>query len=156
MNEKISRLITNISLISSLVFVGIQIKQNTTIAKSQIMAMEAEISQNYYLAIIDAELLSNAYTKMYANEELNSNETRQLNWHSYANFSSSNYKYWQFKNGMIDASEWIRKKKSIKWQFNVNQAYREAWSKMKFNFDPEFIEEFEKIVNDDSINLNFD
>ena len=156
MNEKISRLITNISLISSLVFVGIQIKQNTTIAKSQIMAMEAEISQNYYLAIIDAELLSNAYTKMYANEELNSNETRQLNWHSYANFSSSNYKYWQFKNGMIDESEWIRKKKSIKWQFNVNQAYREAWSKMKFNFDPEFIEEFEKIVNDDSINLNFD
>ena len=156
MNEKISRLITNISLISSLVFVGIQIKQNTTIAKSQIMAMEAEISQNYYLAIIDAELLSNAYTKMYANEELNSNETRQLNWHSYANFSSSNYKYWQFKNGMIDESEWIRKKKSIKWQFNVNQVYREAWSKMKFNFDPEFIEEFEKIVNDDSINLNFD
>ena len=156
MNEKISRLITNISLISSLVFVGIQIKQNTTIAKSQIMAMEAEISQNYYLAIIDAELLSNAYTKMYANEELNSNETRQLNWHSYANFSSSNYKYWQFKNGMIDESEWIRKKKSIKWQFNVNQAYREAWSKMKFNFDPEFIDEFEKIVNDDSINLNFD
>ena len=156
MNKKISRLITNISLISSLVFVGIQIKQNTTIAKSQIMAMEAEISQNYYLAIIDAELLSNAYTKMYANEELNSNETRQLNWHSYANFSSSNYKYWQFKNGMIDESEWIRKKKSIKWQFNVNQAYREAWSKMKFNFDPEFIEEFEKIVNDDSINLNFD
>ena len=156
MNEKISRLITNISLISSLVFVGIQIKQNTTIAKSQIMAMEAEISQNYYLAIIDAELLSNAYTKMYANEELNSNETRQLNWHSYANFSSSNYKYWQFKNGMIDESEWIRKKKSIKWQFNVNQAYREAWSKMKFNFDPEFIEEFEEIVNDDSINLNFD
>ena len=77
MNEKISRLITNISLISSLVFVGIQIKQNTTIAKSQKMAMEAEISQNYYLAIIDAELLSNAYTKMYANEELNSNETRQ-------------------------------------------------------------------------------
>ena len=156
MNKKISRLITNISLISSLVFVGIQIKQNTTIAKSQIMAMEAEISQNYYLAIIDAELLSNAYTKMYANEELNSNETRQLNWHSYANFSSSNYKYWQYKNGMIDESEWIRKKKSIKWQFNVNQVYREAWSKMKFNFDPEFIEEFEKIVNDDSINLNFD
>ena len=156
MNEKISRLITNISLISSLVFVGIQIKQNTTIAKSQIMAMEAEISQNYYLAIIDAELLSNAYTKMYANEGLNSNETRQLNWHSYANFSSSNYKYWQYKNGMIDESEWDRKKKSIKWQFNVNQAYREAWSKMKFNFDPEFIDEFEKIVNDDSINLNFD
>ena len=156
MNKKISRLITNISLISSLVFVGIQIKQNTTIAKSQIMAMEAEISQNYYLAIIDAELLSNAYTKMYANEELNSNETRQLNWHSYANFSSSNYKYWQYKNGMIDESEWIRKKKSIKWQFSVNQVYREAWSKMKFNFDPEFIEEFEKIVNDDSINLNFD
>ena len=61
------------------------------------MAMEAEISQNYYLAIIDAELLSNAYTKMYANEELNSNETKQLNWHSYAKFSSSNYKYWQFK-----------------------------------------------------------
>ena len=156
MDEKISRLSTNISLICSLIFVGIQIKQNTTIAKSQIMAMEAEISQNYYLAIIDAELLSNAYTKMYANEDLNSNETRQLNWHSYANFSSSNYKYWQFKNGMIDESEWIRKKKSIKWQFNVNQAYREAWSKMKFNFDPEFIEEFEKIVNDDSINLNFD
>ena len=118
--------------------------------------MEAEISQNYNLAIIDAELLSNAYTKMYSNDDLNSNETRQLNWHSYANFLSSNYKYWQYKNDMIDESEWDRKKKSIKWQFNVNQAYREAWSKMKFNFDPEFIEEFEKIVNDDSINLNFD
>ena len=155
MNEKISRLITNISLISSLVFVGIQIKQNTTIAKSQIMAMEAEISQNYYLAIIDAELLTNAYTKMYANEELNSNETRQLNWHSYANFSSSNYKYWQFKNGMIDESEWMRKKKSIKWQFEVNQAYR-AWSNMKFNFDTDFIEEFEKTVNENSIALKLE
>ena len=156
MNEKISRLITNISLIGSLIFVGIQIKQNTTIAKSQIMAMEAEIAQNYYLAIIDAELLSNAYTKMYANEDLNSNETRQLNWHSYANFSNSNYKYWQYKNGMIDESEWIRKKKSIKWQFEVNRAYREAWSNMKFNFDPQFIEEFEKIVSDKSIVFNDD
>ena len=147
MNEKISKLITNISLIGSLIFVGIQIKQNTTIAKSQIMAMEAEIAQNYYLAIIDAELLTQAYSKMYANEELSPNEIRQLNWHSYANFSSTNYKYWQFKNGMIDESEWIRKKKSIKWQFEINQAYREAWSKMKFNFDPEFIDEFEKTIN---------
>ena len=156
MNEKISKLVTNISLIGSLIFVGIQIRQNTMIAKSQIMAMEAETSQNYYLSIIDAELLTKAYTKMYANEELNPNEIRQLNWHSYANFSSSNYKYWQHKNGMIDESEWVRKKKSIKWQFEVNRAYREAWSNMKFNFDTEFIEEFEKIVNDDSINLNFD
>ena len=156
MNEKISKLVTNISLIGSLIFVGIQIRQNTMIAKSQIMAMEAETSQNYYLSIIDAELLTKAYTKMYANEELNPNEIRQLNWHSYANFSSSNYKYWQYKNGMIDESEWFRKKKSIKWQFEVNRAYREAWSNMKFNFDTEFIEEFEKIVDDDSINLNFD
>ena len=156
MNEKISRLITNISLIGSLIFVGIQIKQNTMIAKSQIMAMEAEISQNYYLSIIDAELLTNAYTKMYANIELNPNEIRQLNWHSYANFSSSNFKYWQYKNGMIDESEWMRKKKSIKWQFEVNQAYREAWTKMKFNFDTEFIEEFEKTVNDNSITLKLE
>ena len=156
MNEKISRLITNISLIGSLIFVGIQIKQNTMIAKSQIMAMEAEISQNYYLSIIDAELLTNAYTKMYANNELNPNEIRQLNWHSYANFSSSNFKYWQYKNGMIDESEWMRKKKSIKWQFEVNQAYREAWSNMKFNFDTDFIEEFEKTVNENSIALKLE
>jgi len=156
MNGKISRLITNISLIGSLIFVGIQIKQNTMIAKSQIMAMEAEISQNYYLSIIDAELLTNAYTKMYANIELNPNEIRQLNWHSYANFSSSNFKYWQYKNSMIDESEWMRKKKSIKWQFEVNQVYREAWTKMKFNFDTEFIEEFEKTVNDNSITLKLE
>ena len=83
MNEKISRLITNISLIGSLMEL---IKQ---IAKSQIMAMEADDG------IIDAELLTQAYSKMYANEDLNSNETRQLNWHSYANFCT-NYKYWQF------------------------------------------------------------
>ena len=156
MNEKISRLITNISLIGSLIFVGIQIKQNTTIAKSQIMAMEAEISQNYYLSIIDAEILTKAYTKMYENKELNPNEIRQLNWHSYANFSSSNYKYWQYQNGMIDESEWMRKKKSIKWQFEVNQAYREAWSNMKFNFDTDFIEEFEKTVNENSIDLKLE
>ena len=156
MNEKISRLITNISLIGSLIFVGIQIKQNTTIAKSQIMAMEAEISQNYYLSIIDAEILTKAYTKMYENKELNPNEIRQLNWHSYANFSSSNYKYWQYQNGMIDESEWMRKKKSIKWQFEVNQAYREAWSNMKFNFDTDFIEEFEKTVNENSIALKLE
>ena len=156
MNEKISKLVTNISLIGSLIFVGIQIKQNTMIAKSQIMAMEAEISQNYYLSIIDAELLTKAYTKMYANKELNMNEIRQLNWHSYANFSSSNYKYWQYKNGMIDESEWVRKKKSIKWQFDVNQAYREAWAKMKFNFDTEFIKEFENTVNDNSNTLDID
>lgn len=120
------------------------------------MAIEAEIAQDYYLAIIDAKLLTQAYDKMYANENLNSSELRQLNWHSYANFSSANYKYWQYKNKMIDASEWIRKKKSIKWQYKVNQAYRNAWSKMKFNFDPEFIEEFEKTINDHSIILSND
>ena len=156
MSEKISKWVSNISLIGSLIFVGIQIHQNTKIAKSQIMAIEAEIAQDYYLAIIDAKLLTQAYDKMYANENLNSSELRQLNWHSYANFSSANYKYWQYKNKMIDASEWIRKKKSIKWQYKVNQAYRNAWSKMKFNFDPEFIEEFEKTINDHSIILSND
>lgn len=37
--KKTSIVITNLSLIGSLIFVGIQINQNTKIAKSQIMAM---------------------------------------------------------------------------------------------------------------------
>ena len=54
------------------------------------MAMEAEIAQNYYLAIMNAEKLLNIH-KMYANERIKPSEIRQLNWHSYANFSSTNY-----------------------------------------------------------------
>ena len=32
------------------------------------------------------------------------------------------------KNGMIDESEWIRKRNQIN-EFNANKPYREAWSK---------------------------
>ena len=46
---------------------------------------------------------------------------------------------------MIDESRSLEK--IINGNLEINQAYR-SWSQMKFNFDPEFIDEFEKTIND--------
>lgn len=149
MNEKlqeyalIAEIIGGVAIVASLIFVGVQLKQNTLATQGN--------TRNELIAADLTVLLSPYSTEgnMYLRSPDDISELQVIEGVVYltALLRTREFVWLQYRYGLLDAETWQAYLSGIRANFNFPRA-RMYWEMSKGGFDPEFVAEIDKYLVD--------
>ena len=105
-NQSFINTLTAISLVISLVFVAIQTNQSNHLAKATVRQTINDNDIDFLKSYLDPEVVPKANHKLIMGHELSEYEKQQIIWQQHINFRIFDNGYYQYKNGLLDESEW--------------------------------------------------
>jgi hypothetical protein len=134
-----------IGLIGSLIFVGIEINQNTAAVRGATQQeVSYQISEFYKIGIENERMAYITYQAM--NGKISKNDLNETDYQRFLFLSMLGFRrvenvYLQYKNGFLDKVAFER----IGMRFYRTNLVREIWEERREAFDPDFVEFFEKL-----------
>ena len=143
----LAEVISAIAIVISLIFVGIQINQNTEQSRlDAIIGIKKETLIGGRAAIQSEESVS-AIRKLLNDEPLSSKEGLYISFMANDLFGVADIAFEQFQNGRLGEDDLIPSMSQISVFMNYERV-RTQWERVKTtNFQPDFIEYVEKYVN---------
>lgn len=99
-------LLANVGVIGGLVFLAVEIRQNTKVALAGTSNEITNQSLEYFAHGMDNEVIAEALYKRKNGIEISDFEADQLWRHQYFNFRVLQNIYVQYRNGLLERSEW--------------------------------------------------
>ena len=130
-----------LAIIGSLIFVGIEIRQNSLEIRASTHQSVSEQVTKLYLHIAGDERLSKLVSGMMDNDELNATDQLSLDFIVLTGLRRIENIYLQQLDGILSDKAFER----IGLEFYRAQYARQSWEKYKTNFDSAFIDFFEKL-----------
>ena len=134
-----------LAIIGSLIFVGIEIRQNTLQIRGSTHQSVSEQATKLYMKIAGDERLSKLVSEMMANDELrnelNATDQLSLDFIVLTGLRRIENIYLQQLDGILSDKAFER----IGLEYYQTQYARQSWEKHKTNFDSAFIDFFEKL-----------
>lgn len=145
----IGRALSAAGVVVSLVFVGLQLRDNTTAVRAQARQAIAERSANVIYSVAENPELARAFRLRWGDpvpgEHLSAFDSVQANWAMFGLVRHLENVYLQVQEGVIDRSaldtygfndnEWVQ-----------TQRFEEWWAGISSRFDQRFVAEFERIL----------
>lgn len=147
----ISQIIGVIAVILSLIFIGIQIKQNTNATRAAVRQSVASNDIAYLNTSLNSEILANANAKLADGEELTTAEREQLIWQQFVNFMIFETIHYHYQEGYVDKELWDRYQIIITGLLSNNIYAQKSWLKYKNAYTLSFITEIQRIVKNSNI-----
>jgi len=141
-NRKLFEIIGLLSIVGSLIFVGIEISQNTTAVRGATQqAVSSQVTEMY---TITAENERIAYVLGQSSLGISKAELSITDYVRFRAFVTIGLRrieniYLQFKNGLLSENAFDR----IGWDFYRSTLVREIWDDRKGHFEPDFVIFFE-------------
>jgi hypothetical protein len=150
----ISEIAGTIAVVVSLIYVGVQIKQNTTVARSTARQSVTELMVEAGSNMVQDSTLAAALLKNMKGEHLDDVERLRLLGH--ANISMRNFEniHYQFRTGMLTEEEWLGFKMNLGAVFEW-PLIRTYWENEKQFFSPVFQAEIDSILESAPQNPDF-
>ncbi len=135
-------------VIASLIFVGLQMKQDREIALSAISQARTEATMQAINDQMSNPYLMSAWAKIDDGnaEPLTSSERRAVmvyGQHTLYNFENIHY---QFTNGFVDEEHWTKARATLKMLFGSNEGVRESFEAAPENWRQSFRSAVEEIL----------
>ena len=144
-NRQIFEIIGLLSVIGSLIFVGIEINQNTSAVRGATQQeVSSQISEFYKIGIENERMAYITYQAMNGDitkDDLNDTDYQRFLFLSMMGFRRVENVYLQYKNGFLDKVAFDR----IGMAFYQTNLVREIWEARREAFDPDFAEFFEEL-----------
>ena len=143
-------LFANLGVLAGIVFLAIELKQNT---RATIAIASTELtnqSLEYFSLGMDNQVISRAQHKQSVGEELDSFESRQLRQHQYLNFRVFENAYLQYLRGFYDEGEWDRYRRIIGHLLTDNSPAIQMWNDKAGQWTVEFEAEVNAIWDQSS------
>ena len=137
-NQSFLNFITAFSLIVSLVLVSIQINQSNHLAKATVRQTINDNDIEYLKSYLDSKIVPLANHKLWTDQELSAYEKQQIVWQQHINFRIFDNGYYQYKNGLLDESEWNKYLSIIGTLINTNPYVLDMWGVYGSNFSDDF------------------
>ncbi|MGC6421697.1 MAG: hypothetical protein ACON47_05860 [Flavobacteriaceae bacterium] len=137
-NQKIINTLTAISLLVSLIFVAVQINQSNHLAKATVRQTINDNDVEFLKSYLDQTVVPIANYKLNTGDMLSDYEKQQIIWQQHINFRIFDNGYYQFKNGLLDESEWNKYLSIINTLLKVNPYVRVMWNTYGENFSKDF------------------
>ena len=140
-NEGVS-LIANIGVIASIVFLGLEMQQNTAMMKSQTRNSIVENQLTFYESIIDNYDFARIESEFRADPDIDPYPTGSLERFQYALYVASQLRMWenefyQYQIGLFDSDEF--EARTNLWRVNINHPQKLAsWRISENNYAPDF------------------
>lgn len=146
-------LVGAIASIVLLVYIAIQIRQNSRTLEHNTRATEAATrqaftsqDQAYLSSSIDPTVLAVAVDKLERGEALSSLERSQLIARQHVNFRVFESAFSQFTRGVLEEGEWDRYRKIIAFLMRDDEPTRGMWVGLRDFFVPDFVAEVERLA----------
>ena len=137
-NQSLINTITTISLLVSLLFVAIQINQSNHLAKATVRQTINDNDIEFLQSYLDEQVIPVANHKLNTGQELSEYEQQQIIWQQHINFRIFDNGYYQYKNGLLDESEWIKYMSIINTLIKTNPYVTQMWNRYGANFSDDF------------------
>ena len=140
-------LLANIGVIIGIVFLAIEVNQNTTVTQSS--ARQESLNAELWLleqAMAHPEVATtNAGAQTFAFPDLSSEESLNVAiWHA-ALFRVRENLWFQYRNGVLDEQTWNSSRQVLISQLKNNPSKRQTWEFSSESFSPGFVSE----INDE-------
>lgn len=141
-------LAANLGVVAGLIFLAIEINQNT---KATIAAASEEVtnqSLEYFSLGMDNEVIARALYKQATDQELNEFEQDQLWRHQFYNFRVFQNVYMQYRRGFLEESEWRTYAVVLRSRLETDPNARKMWSDTAGGWNPFFESEVNSILSE--------
>ena len=139
-------LVANLGVLAGLVFVAIELNQNTKATVSSASEQITNQSLDYFALGMDNQVIALARNKQSIGDDLSGFEQNQLWWHQYYNFRGFENVYLQYKRGYLEQSEWDRYQRIIKSRLTTGEFAKKMWEETQQAWTDEFIAEVERLL----------
>ncbi len=143
-NRKIFEVIGLFSVVGSLIFVGIEIKQNTTAVRGATQqAVSSQVAEMYRI-LAENERMANLVS--IASKGVNKSDISESDYVSFWSFQMMGFRrieniYLQYKNGLLTEDAFSR----IGMDIYKTKLVRGIWDERKGDFEPDFVKFFEQL-----------
>ena len=145
--DAISGALGALVVVISLIYVGIQIRQNTKVARSATRQAITELFIDSNKDIVGDPDLAGAFIKDLNGQELNDVERLRVLSRAYLALRNWENIHYQFRNGMLTQDEWQGFRLNLKAIFEW-RTVRTVWDNEKQFFSMEFQNEIDEILKD--------
>jgi hypothetical protein len=138
-------LVANLGVLTGLVFVAIELNQNTKATVASASEQITNQSLDYFALGMDNQVIALARYKQSIGDELSGFEQNQLWWHQNYNFGGFQNVYLQYQRGYLEQSEWDRYQRIIKARLTTDEFAKKMWEETQQAWTDEFIAEVERL-----------
>ena len=146
----IAQIVGSIAVIASLIFVGLQIRQNTKVTRATALQMNADYWLNYFTLLADKQL-SEVYSKgALGRVELEGSQFGQFFFLCRATFMGCENQHHQYLSGLLDADAYKGYEATIREQIADFPGVRAMWQLVKHTYGTEFVKFLDKQIEGNS------
>lgn len=128
-----------LAVIASLVFVGLQVRQNTKATRATALQMNADYWLSYFTMLADNQL-GEIYSKgALGREELEGDQFRQFFFLCRATFMGCENQHHQYLSGLLDDDAYRGYQATIREQIAAFPGIRAMWQLVKHTYGTEFV-----------------
>jgi hypothetical protein len=132
-------------VVASMVFVGLEIQQNTTVARAATRNEVAVQIVDLLMDLASDPQLADIIIRRHNGEELSEVEVLQFSQRSLAMLRYFENVHYQYRQGLYAESEFLTQREA--WRgFLTKAGYDEVWCRLRETFSPEFRVDFDALL----------
>ena len=135
--------ISAISIVLSLVFLGLEVNTYNKLSKASIRQSLNETDMEVGKMHLDQEVIVQARYKLARNQELTDFEEYMMIEYQSFNYRDFDNSFYQYRMGLFDENAWLAYRRIIKDDLQNNKYVKEMWKNYKQRFSLEFQNEIE-------------
>ena len=149
--SEVAQIISAIAVVISLIYVGVQVRQNTLTTQAAMRQNIADNDITYLMSYLDNSIIAEASAKTFAKDSLTLLESEQLIWQQQVNFRLFENAHYQYENGLLEGEVWQRYRIIIHRLLTHAEAAIEQWERNSYTYTSSFKAEIQNIINDDDL-----
>lgn len=153
----IGELVGGIAVVASLIYLAIQIRQNTKIVKGATLSTNTQNWSNLIANATQPEMAEAHVAGTLGREDIDIKQFTQFFYFCRILFVAFEDQYYQFRHGTMDEEIYLGYERSFQAQILVFPGYQMYWQISKEEFSTEFFERVENLIasnpNDDPSHL---
>lgn len=147
----LSQIIGAVAVIGTLIFIGVQINQNTKATKASIRQSIATNDITFLSRFLNSAIIAEARAKQLNHITLSITESEQLVQLQYVNFMVFEMAYYNYQQGFLDTELWERYRFIIAGNLTYNTYAEMAWKRHIRTFTTSFQKEVSDILQSNVI-----
>jgi hypothetical protein len=143
----IAEVVGVIAIVVSLVYLSVQIKQNTKVARAATRQAIAESTENLGSDLIGNGEIAEIFVKHLSGKELSAVEKLRLQARCYRDIQHWENIHYQFQEGLVSKDQWAGFRKNLISLLAID-AYREYWEHESFHYSEAFQAEIASLLQE--------
>ncbi len=136
-----------IAIVVSLIYVSVQIKQNTKVARAATRQAISESTENLGSDLISNGEIAEIFVKHLSGKELSPVENLRLQARCYRDMQHWENIHYQYSEGLVSKDQWEGFRKNL-FSLLAIDAYREYWEHESFHYSDEFQAEIASLLEE--------